>query len=228
MIESGPLTLISPVTRHDYRMIGVLVAWVIGLIALVLIRPPKSEYHLSLPEDISLAEPLRRLVAGMIDLGMAMTLGGIAAGNSLGDLVMLDISDLLTTQQGHITLLAMLAVGFVSGSFGEFMFGRSPGKAIAGCFVVKVGGQANERTSERANEGGAGSGGRKASRDGDEIELMFPSLPEAMLRNFIKWFLPPAALAGVWREAGRHRGEQYTGTAVVVPVEEDEEWDEEM
>ncbi|MFO0856128.1 MAG: hypothetical protein U0640_02080 [Phycisphaerales bacterium] len=235
MIESGPLTLISPVTRHDYRMIGVLVAWVIGLIALVLIRPPKAEYQLSLPEDISLAEPLRRLVAGMIDLGLAMTLGGIAAGNSLGDLVMLDISDLLTTQQGHITLLAMLAVGFVSGSFGEFMFGRSPGKAIAGCFVVKVGSdvvRANERTSERANEAGAGSGsgagGRKASRDGDEIELMFPSLPEAMLRNFIKWFLPPAALAGVWREAGRHRGEQYTGTAVVVPVEEDEEWDEEM
>ncbi len=236
LIEAGPLSIISPVTRHDYRMIGVLVAWVIGLIALVLIRPPASEYRLSLPDDITLAEPLRRLVAGMIDLGLAMTLGGIAAGNSLGDLVMLDVSDLLTTQHGHITLLAVLGVGFVSGSFGEFMFGRSPGKAIAGCFVVKIGGVAPAVSGERRTGSGENrtESGESETARGTPLpvpplpDLMYPSAPEAMLRNFIKWFLPPAALAGIWREAGRHRGEQYTGTAVVVPVEEDEGWEDEM
>lgn len=228
MIESGPLTLISPVTRHDYRMIGVLVAWVLGLIGLVLIRPPQSEYRLSLPDDITLAEPLRRLVAGMIDLGMAMTLGGIAAGNSLGDLVMLDISDLLTTQHGHITLLAVLGVGFVSGSFGEFMFGRSPGKAIAGCFVVKCAAPTFTIKPASVAKGASAESKSKDAQTQDDGDLMYPSLPEAMLRNFVKWFLPPAAIAGIWREAGRHRGEQYTGTAVVVPVEEEEEWDDEV
>lgn len=251
LIEEGPLTLISPVTAHDYRMIGALVAWVVGLVTLVLVRPPASEYRLSLPEDVALAEPLRRLVAGFIDFGFAMIVGGFVAGNSLDDLVGMDVGELLLTQQGHLTVLAILGVGFVIGSVGEFMFGRSPGKAIAGCFVVKAdggeshvsrgseqaGSKAGSQSSEQAESSnsvnvqneqekrdGATSGEHMNAAGGSSDELMYPSLPEAMLRNFIKWFLPPAALAGVWREGGRHRGEQYTGTAVVLEVED--EWDE--
>jgi hypothetical protein len=123
-------------------------------------------------------------------------------GNSFDEVMMMGVAELFITDQGQSLLLATILIGVLSSTIGESISGRTLGKAFAGCMVVRC-----------VAPGADAAHALKASP---------PSFAQALLRNIIKWCLPPAAMVALWREGARHRGDQYTNTAVVVEIPPDD------
>jgi len=196
LMERGAMHGQPTLTTHEYRLVGLLMAWVVGLIALVLVRP--REATILLPGEVSLAEPLRRMVAGLIDITLSATLAAFLVNGSFEEVMTIGVFDLFVSLQGQSLLLATLLVGVATSTLGESLTGRTVGKWFVGSLVVRC-----------ASPG--------ASAD-HALQLSYPTTAQAFVRNVIKWCLPPAAFVAIWREGARHRGEQYTNTAVVVPI----------
>jgi hypothetical protein len=130
--------------------------------------------------------------------------GGLLVGKAPMQTLTASLGDIIGTSQGQGMLLAIIGTGVIGCSVFEAALGRTPGKFLANCQVVRLVRGAN-----------------------DVAELRNPSLAQALVRNLIKWIFPPVAFV-IFRDGAQHRGEQYSKTAVIVPwVEEldDEEED---
>lgn len=189
----GGISLGSPISGSDYRFVGVVLAYVTGLVAVFLWRPtPKDSVHL--PPGVSLAEPGRRMLASLIDLCIGVLIAcriiGIPVGEFLG-------SGLWNSGPAQNAMFVALGLLVVTGGVLEALLGRSLGKMVTGCAVVEM---------------HSGTGGGKAKDGGAKTPLVWKSL----LRNAVKWGLPPLALFGLLDAGGRHKGDQLAGTAVVV------------
>jgi hypothetical protein len=210
VVYSGPLLLASPISKSDYRMVAVILAYALGLVMIFLLRTPPADAIL-LPEGYSLAEPGRRMVAGVIDIAVAL----VAASR----LLHMPFGDLLSpaawwSEQGQSVLLVSVGVMIGMNTVLELLFARSVGKIIVGCrvaLVATVGAGEKPANATAPAEGGPASIPRH------------PGLGALLLRNIIKFALPPVALLGLLDASGRHRADQLARTAVIVEGVDEEE-----
>ncbi len=190
-----------PFSAFELRLLACfLVTMMLGIVVFVL-RPEASPLPVSLPKDVELAEPGRRLVAGLIDAGLAMVIASKLTGVGVEDFLSIKA---LTGQASALTLyLAAIGVGAVLGTFCEAMFGRTLGKALTGMETVRPVFIREADGQLRATLGRV-------------------SIGRALVRNIVKWLLPPVAMSGLSSPERRHRGDTAAGTVVIVRVEDAE------
>lgn len=190
---SGPARNPNPISGGDFRVVVAILIALMSMVLFVVIRPNKSQSAVTLPEHASLAEPTRRFIAGLIDLTAAVIVGSRLAGVQFEDLFALStwLSD-----QAIISVACIAGFGFVAGTVGEALTGRSLGKLITGCEVISI-------------------------TNHEDPDLPFSA---ALVRNAVKWGLPPVALLGLFDPGLRHKGDEFARSAVVIweyPEEDD-------
>lgn len=200
VMYNGPARADSPVSIQDFQLLAMLLVGVMLVIVLFVLRPDAEREAFSLPRGLALAEPGRRIIAGLIDAAPAMVLAVDLTGARPADLFTLN--GLLGEGDGVWAVAAALAIGFAHCTLAEWLFGRSLGKALTGCEVVAI-------STARAGEDGQITpvAGRL-------------TLGKAAVRNFVRWAVPPLALEGLSNPGRRHRGDLLAGTAVVIRVDE--------
>lgn len=192
----------GPVSSQELRLLAMAMVGLMLVVLLIVLRPtPGAGAPVSLPKGVVLAEPGRRMFAGLIDVAIAAMAASAATGIPV--VALFSFSGLVREPGTLVGLLLLLGVGFAHGTIGEWLFGRTIGKAIAGCVVgrpVMVQKEDGTLTPEVAKI----------------------SLGAAAMRNLVKWALPPLAAAGVSNPERRHRGDVASGTAVLMRVEDEE------
>ncbi len=192
----GPLRKPAPISVDDLRLLVVLLIAFMGSILVVLLRPIPKGIEPVLPEGASLAEPSRRVLAGLLDFAIASTITLKAFDVSIENLTSIN---LWLSMTGIEMVLSIFIVGFILSTMGESMIGRSLGKLFSGCEVISL----------RKVEG---------------VEGEQATFRQILIRNAIKWLIPPIGMSILFDSNLRHRGDLLSGTAVVVwaPEEEDE------
>lgn len=203
VLYAGPWTTGGPMSPSDFRMLALLLLGVMLLIVLFVLRPDASRQPVSLPRGFALAEPGRRVLAAMLDTLPALLIASKVAGIPFSEVAVLGIFN-DSTGAAFTLLLYTAGLGFAHATLGEWLFGRSLGKVLTGCEVVVA------RLVRSAADGTI------------TPEVRRLTLWRAALRNAVRWFLPPVALAGLNVPDRRHRGDILAGTVVVVRVEEEE------
>lgn len=178
------------ITARDFRL---LVLGMIVLMAAVLffvLRPAKDDGVVNLPENTALAEPGRRAIAGAIDAAIAFFVALQVRGETFAEI---GGPGFIFTQNALWLVVTMVAVGVGFSMILTPLQGRTPGKWIAGCEVI-------------------------SARRGPAGEVYRPSLGRALIREVIKWVLPPVALLGLLDASHRHRADLIAGTVVIIRV----------
>jgi uncharacterized RDD family membrane protein YckC len=164
------------------------------MVIVTVLRPPTAP--VVLPKSTSLAPPLRRLFAGMIDFGLGLAVAGMLAGrggwSELGWWI---------TPDGQWLMLTVLPCMSVICGLSEGLSGRTLGKLALGIRVSSI----------RVQLGNLDSPPEP------------PGVARGLLRNIIKWCLPPVGLIALLDPEGRHRADQFAMTAVVLPDDPDDE-----
>ena len=194
----------SPLGTNEFRVLAILLMLAMAMVLVLVLRGQPEAVHL--PDGFALAEPGRRLVAGVLDIGLACLLAPRVLSMttaSTGDVLALFDPQTWISGDAVRILLAITLIGVVIGSLTEWLFGRSPGKLITDCEVVAILNGAPEPQPTGV-----------AAR---------PSFSACLIRNGIKWFLSPVALLALFDDTGRHRGDQIARAAVVVDVREDDD-----
>jgi hypothetical protein len=195
VIYAGPALQKGPVSPEELKLLAVALVGVMALILLFVLKPEESRGPVHLPKGVTLAEPGRRMFAGLLDLLLAATIASALTGRGLLELLLL--SGVFTEASAMLGVLSMLGIGFVLSVIGETLFGRSAGKALTGCAVAWP---------------------RMVEMPDKEMvpALARPTLWRAVVRNLVKWFVPPIAIMGLSGPEFRHRGDVAAGTVVVV------------
>lgn len=120
--------------------------------------------------------------------GIDLSIAIVAAALIVGDM---GIAGLADAPIGDVrTILAAIGIAFGHGVLGEWLFSRTMGKALLGCRVVST-----------------------ATRGGSSARL---SVRQSLVRNFVKFVVPPVAALGLSDPNGRHRGDVLAETVVVI------------
>lgn len=188
VLHDGRVLRSGPLSTQDFRALVVLLVGATAAVLLFVIRVGDDDGVLRLPEGVALASGGRRAMAGFIDVMLAAVVVGTLTGAPVA--AVLDVLKLTPHGLGVIGLVDLIGVGFVMGTVGEAIFGRSIGKALTGCIVLPV--------IAKEARGGRGTG-----------------LWRAAVRNAVKWGLPPAVMLGLFEGGGRHRGDLVARTVVV-------------
>ncbi|MEX2217246.1 MAG: RDD family protein [Phycisphaerales bacterium] len=197
VLYDGGAQVAGPVSSQELKLLAGLLVAVMAVILLFVLRPDQGAAGLMLPAGFALAEPTRRLIASAIDLLLVATVASRLTGAPIVDLF--SPTALLTGAAPLHALFLMLGVGIVVGALCERLLGRTLGKAIAGCEVI-----------------------RPVIRIADGVPVPAPTRPSllrSMVRNLLKWVLPPVALAGAFSPERRHRGDVVSGSAVVIRLD---------
>lgn len=184
----GPPRTGAPVTGEDLRWLSLGVVALTVAILFYMLRPGADADAVVLPEGVALAEPGRRLAAGLLDAVLVGLVVSATTGVPLQHVLL--VAPLLGSAQGVAALVLFVGLGAVQGTLGEWLWGRTIGKSLAGCRVVSV------------------APGRP------KLGLM-----RSGARNVFKWVLAPWAAFGLASPELRHRGDRVAGAAVVVAVE---------
>ncbi len=194
VLHEGPVRRALPVSAQEFRILAAVLVALTAATLLIAIRPAADPGVCVLPEGWSLASPSTRAAAWSVDLLLVWWGVGWALGR--GPLDFLGVEMLLNPEAGWLSVPLVLVTGALLSTACEAVFGRTPGKALFGCRVV------------RCVEGeGVGT-------------LRPPSVGRLLLRNLVKWMLPPLpALAVIDGSGGRHRGDGLARAAVVTRVE---------
>ncbi|MBI1190868.1 MAG: hypothetical protein GC200_09345 [Tepidisphaera sp.] len=202
VLYDGPIRLAPPISGADYVLMGVVMWMVLGMVIAGIVPP--REGVVVIAEGSSIAEPMRRVIAGVIDFSLAMLAVSRIEGVALDDMLTLGW---WSGEQGQLVVVQALGALVVVCTVFECLLGRTPGKLVSGCEVVS--------TQVRLG----------ASKQGEAR----PSLWRALVRNLLKWGLPPLGLLGVMDPGGRGRHDQFARTAVIVRyVPEDEPLDDDF
>lgn len=189
----------------------VVVAMLVGIGVLVyfLSSDPRSVPGLS--RGMRPADPIRRLLAAMLDYAPSAIVVALAQGRSA--LVMLDPHTLLGGAEPSLGNLDLRPLGLVIGvtilhtSLCEWGFGKSLGKFVMGVRVV------SSAASRRLVAAGSGASVESEDRGGEMVGT--PGLGQALIRNTVRWVVPMLAVFGMLDVAGRHPGDLAARTLVV-------------
>lgn len=193
----GKLRLPMAAATADYRALGV--AMLVALVGAVLfVIVPIRTQDLVLPERTAMASPGRRLVATAVDAFLAMLAASVIWGVPLTQVF--GVEAVVTGKVIEIVATG-LAIAIPMSALMEALTGRTPGKAMVGIEVLRM------------SRGEAAFAGL----------IVRPSLLMCLVRNSIKWIMPPVAMLGLLDPELRHRGDVLTRAAVVVRYEEEGE-----
>lgn len=187
VLARGPALWGSAAMGNRMLWLVLVLMALVSTFAFAMVRLESPPDEVSLPDSYALAELGRRATAGVIDAAIVLIVAMRATGTAWAEMLAIQSAGVF------FTWLLALALGLTLGTLGEWLYGRTIGKALAGCRVCRLG--------ERAS--------------------MKPTLLGALARNCVKWILPPSLLTALLDPNGRHRGDHLARTAVVVPIEEE-------
>jgi hypothetical protein len=197
----------SPLGTNEFRFLAVVLMLAMAMVLVLVLRGQPDAIHL--PDGLALAEPVRRIVAGVLDIALVSLILPRVVGHGLFDLFNPQV---WISGDAIRVLVALAAMGTAIGAIGEWLFGRSPGKLMTDCEVISVAAPPAAPVSE--------------NRSADAVEIPRPSLAACVLRNAVKWFLSPVAMLALMDDTGRHRGDQIARAAVVVEIREEDHLDD--
>ncbi len=198
---SGPARPILPISFTDLRVVAIVLALVMAFVLVFVLKGDDLAALATLPPGTLIADPARRLVASLIDLAIGLVLASKVLG--VGVVESLSMAGVLGGSGLRVVALA-LAFAAVLGGLGEAVFGRSIGKAIVACEVIRV----------------------RRGDDAPESADQRPRPISAVTRNAIKWLVFPLGITLFLESSGRHAADRFCGTAVVVRTEDEPEEDE--
>lgn len=189
LLFDGPVPRNEVLSAGEFRLLAMmLVALLIGVLVIVL-KGDLDQDAVPLPPDTAMAGAGRRLLATLIDLAIVANLTAVLYGVQASEILSLTV--LLQPGGAWSSIPATFVIGAILGTLFEWGFGRTPGKFLAGCRVIRVGAKDGARL---------GFGG-------------------CLIRNSIKWIMPPVAALAAVDENSRHRGDQLAHAAVVIDLE---------
>lgn len=182
-LNEAEITTNGPISKSQFIFVLLLLGAVVMLILAFVFWPEEIEEP-ALPPAYVLAPASTRILAGAIDF----VIGAVPAALLLGVPIMDVVFPTLEHDPVDALAATLLGVGLAAlhATIGEWLFGRSVGKALVGLRVLSV------------------------REDG----FSRPQLWQAALRNVVKWGAPPVALAGL-TYARRHLGDLAGATVVV-------------
>ncbi len=196
VLYDGPARVGGPVSAAELKLLAIAMVGVMAVVLLIVLRPDATATSLSLPKGLALAEPGRRVVAGAIDLLIALGCAAWFRHVPLQQLVAPAV--LLYDPDGVETLLLVLGFGIAHSTLGDGFLGRSVGKLVTRCEVVRV---------------------RMIASGGEVVPVAArPGFWRALVRNVVRWALAPLAISGLNGPDHRHRGDLAAGTVVVIRV----------
>jgi hypothetical protein len=203
VLYAGAAKGAGPITANDTRLLTLGMLMLTTVVLLFVLRaddPPE----LTLPEGFALAEPGRRCLASLIDGAIAASVAARFWGLSLSDLLSVET---LLSQNFILLAAAILGVGMGIGTLTEWLFGRTVGKFLTGCAVLGV---------------PSGPWPRLGSSEGGAEGHPSPSFARSLVRNAVKWLLPPLAALAMLDPVGRHRGDIAARAVVVIALAPEE------
>lgn len=173
----------------EFRMLATMLVALLIGVLVIVLKGDLDQDAVPLPPDTALAGPGRRLLGSLVDLVIAAHITALLYGVKTSDLLGLSV---LVQPGGQWTAIPMLfIVGGLIGTLCEWGFSRTIGKFLVGCRVVRVRGKLGSR----------------------------PGLVACLIRNGIKWLMPPVAALAALDQNTRHRGDQLAGVAVLIDLE---------
>lgn len=162
------------------------------MMVLTFVFWPEQAARPRLPEHLMIATSSRRLVAASIDLAIGVIPAALIVGVPIRDVVLPGLSDDPLGALNGVVLA--IAIACAQSAIMEALVHRSIGKALMGLQVHGIA--------------------------GDTITPLRPW--EALVRNLVRWWLAPAALAGLCR-SWRHVGDVAARSVVTQHAEAEEE-----
>jgi len=156
---------------------------------LVVVILPDKSDAMQIPDHFALADPGRRLVATLIDVFLVSFFVGMIFDVRVIEILTLSV--IVRSDTSWLVIPMVLVMGIVSMSIFEWLLGATPGKLLMGIRVVRA-------------------------QSGPMERIPFWA---AIVRNMIKWLLPPVAALALIDPESLHRGDRVTRTLVVVPIE---------
>jgi hypothetical protein len=195
---SGLMNQRSAVTGADMRTLMAFLFGVTMLVLLFVLKPTGTVPPLALPPGVALASPQARWMAGLIDLVPALLMAFRFSGIWSGDGIQWSA---LVSGGWLLPILALtLLFGAAHCAVTEWLFAKSLGKALMGCEVV----------SSRFEKHAAADGSVHLVPRVRRIRLW-----QAVVRNLIRWVVPPIGMEAWGDGSGRHRGDLIARTVVV-------------
>ena len=154
---------------------------------LIVVIMPDHSSAMHLPEGVVLADPGRRLIATMLDAVLVTAVVGRLVDVSAADILTLTV--IMRPDNAWSVFPLVIITGLMYSTMTEALFGATPAKMLVGIRVV------------RAQPGAP----------------MRPRLWSALVRNGIKWLLPPVAALALIDPETLHRGDRAARTLVVMP-----------
>ncbi len=158
---------------------------------LVVVILPDRSDAMQLPEGFAIADPGRRLIATMLDVVLVASIVGRFFDLSASEILTLSV--IIRPDNAWAVIPATIIAGVLYATLSEWLMGATPAKLIVGLRVVR----AQAGPSER------------------------PKLWSALVRNIVKWVLPPVAALALVDPEAMHRGDRASRSLVVVPLRED-------
>ncbi|MFT3686151.1 MAG: RDD family protein [Phycisphaerales bacterium] len=185
----------------------------VGVVVLLVVVNADGPQEVQLPEGYALATPGRRALAGVLDLAAAIGVTSLVVGGTPAQW----LSPATSTSSSLIPLVGVVVFAFVLSTIGEALAGASPGKLLVGARVMGL------EPVAVAVEGKAGVGAKKERGQPTLMRAIPVRFMQAVIRNAIRWFMPPMGLAMIADDNWRHPGDQLGKTVVVVKYEVEEE-----
>jgi len=126
----------APITGEDIRWLSLAMVGLVVAVLFYLLRPVPARSEVLLPEGCALAEPGRRIAAGMLDAALVAVGASLLLGIPIQQVLL--VTPLLGSAQGVLTLAGLVGAGTLYGTAAEWLWGRTLGKMLAACEVVSV------------------------------------------------------------------------------------------
>ncbi len=156
---------------------------------LVVVIMPDRTSAMGVPDGFELADPGRRLMATMVDVFLVSLAVGLIFDVRVIEIITLGV--IARSDDAWLAIPSVMISGVVVMSLMEWLVGASPGKFFVGVRVVRAQGGPMQRIP----------------------------LWAAIVRNVIKWVLPPVAALALVDPEMLHRGDRATRTIVAAPIE---------
>lgn len=154
---------------------------------LVVVILPDRTDAMSIPESCVLADPGRRLIATMLDAVIVASLVGWAFDVSASEILTLAV--IVRPDNAWAVIPITIITGLTMGTLGEWLLGLTPGKLLMGLRVVRA----------------------------QPDVVQHPRFWSALVRNIVKWVLPPVAALALIDPETLHRGDRASRSLVVMP-----------
>ncbi len=130
------------VTGREIQSLGLLVGALMLTILVFVLRPEEALGGVVvMPDDFAMASPFRRLVAVLLDLAPTLALAAVVFGVSGRELLDAAVLSDSSTTRGALALASAFLLTGLHSTLGEWLFGRTMGKAICRCRTISVRGE---------------------------------------------------------------------------------------